>query len=65
VIGFNTQCEEVVTYDLASCMVELKVELAPELTEGSCTSISTTAFFQATRVITTRDALEEFVAAEI
>jgi hypothetical protein len=65
VIGLNAQCEEVVTYDLASRMVDLEVELAPELTKGSHTSASISAFFQATRVITTRDALEEFVAADI
>jgi hypothetical protein len=65
VIGMNAQHEEVVSYDLASSMVDLEVELAPELTKGSRSSVSTSAFFQATQVITTRDALEEFVAADI
>jgi hypothetical protein len=46
-------------------MTDLEVELAPELTKGSHTSTSTSAFFQETHVITTRDALEEFVAADI
>jgi hypothetical protein len=46
-------------------MNDLEVELMPELTKPSRTSASTSAFYQATRVITTRDALEEFVAAEI
>jgi hypothetical protein len=46
-------------------MVDLEVELAPELTKGSRSSASTSAFFQATNVITTRDALEEFSATVI
>jgi hypothetical protein len=46
-------------------MVDWEVELSPELTKASRTSDSTGAFYQATRVITTRDALEEFVAANI
>jgi hypothetical protein len=46
-------------------MVDLEVELSPELTKASRTSASTGAFYQATRVITTRDALEEFAAADI
>jgi hypothetical protein len=65
VIGRNSNREEVTSYDLASRMVDLEVDLSPELTKASCTSSSTSAFFQATHVITTRDALEEFVAAEI
>jgi hypothetical protein len=46
-------------------MVDLEVELSPELTKASRSSASTAAFYQATCVITTRDALEEFVAADI
>jgi hypothetical protein len=46
-------------------MVDLEVELSPELTKASRSSASTGAFYQATHVITTRDALEEFVAADI
>jgi hypothetical protein len=65
VIGFNAQGEEVATYDLASRMVDLEVELAPEFSKGSSTSASTGAFFQGTHVITMRDALEEFVVEEI
>jgi hypothetical protein len=45
VIGLNAKGEEVVTYDLVSRMVDLEVELAPELTKGSRTSASTSAFF--------------------
>jgi hypothetical protein len=48
-----------------SRMVDLEVELSPELTKASRSSASTIAFYQATRVITTRDALEEFVAADV
>jgi hypothetical protein len=65
VIGRDSNREEVTSYDLASHMVDLEVELLLELTKASRTSASTSAFFQATHVITTRDALEEFVAAEI
>jgi hypothetical protein len=46
-------------------MVDFEVELSPELTKASRTSASTGAFYQATRVITMQDALEEFVAADI
>jgi hypothetical protein len=46
-------------------MVDLEVELLPELTKASLSSASTTAFCQATCVITTWDTLEEFVAADI
>jgi hypothetical protein len=46
-------------------MVDFEVDLAPEPTKASCDSASTSAYFQASRVITTRDALEEFVAADI
>jgi hypothetical protein len=46
-------------------MVDLKVELSPELTKASRSSANTGAFYQATCVITMRDALEEFVAADI
>jgi hypothetical protein len=65
VVGRNSKQEEVTSYDLASHMIDLEVELLPELTKASRTSASTSAFYQATRVITTRDALEEFVATEI
>jgi hypothetical protein len=65
VIGRNSNREEVTTYDLASCMIDLDVDLSPELTKASRSSASTSAFIQATHVITTRDALEEFVAADI
>jgi hypothetical protein len=60
-IGMDAKREEVTTYDLASRMIDL----APELTKVSCDSASTSAYFQASRVITMRDALEEFVAANI
>jgi hypothetical protein len=43
----------------------LDVDLAPELTKASRTSVSNSSYFQATHVITTRDALEEFVAPDI
>jgi hypothetical protein len=46
-------------------MVDLDVDLSLELTKASRSSSSTSAFFQASHVITTRDALEEFVAADI
>jgi hypothetical protein len=46
-------------------MKDLKFDLAPELTRSSWSSPSTYAYFQATHVITTRGALEEFVAVEI
>jgi hypothetical protein len=46
-------------------MINLVVKLSQELTKASRTSASTSVFYQAARVITTRDALEEFVAAEI
>jgi hypothetical protein len=65
VIGRNAKREEVTTYDLASRMVELEVDLSPELTKASRLSASTSAYFQASHVITTRDALEEFVATDI
>jgi hypothetical protein len=65
VVGRNSKQEEVTTFDLASCMVDLEVELSPELTKASRSPASTTAFYQATCVITTWDALEEFVAADV
>jgi hypothetical protein len=65
VIGRSANREEVTTYDLASRMVDLDVDLSPELTKASRSSASTGAFFQASHVITTRDALEELVAVEI
>jgi hypothetical protein len=65
VVGRNSKQEEVPTFDLASRMVDLEVELSPELTKASRSSASTTTFYQATCVITTRDALEEFVAADV
>jgi hypothetical protein len=43
----------VTTYGLASRMIDLDVDLAPELTKASRTSASTSAYFQATHVITT------------
>jgi hypothetical protein len=46
-------------------MVDLEVELSPELKKASRSSASTGAFYQATCVITMRNALEEFVAADI
>jgi hypothetical protein len=55
----------VTSFDLASRMVDLEVELSLELTKASCSSASTGAFYWATCVITTWDALEEFVAANI
>jgi hypothetical protein len=33
------------TYDLASHMVDLDIDLSPELTKASCSSASTSAFF--------------------
>jgi hypothetical protein len=65
VVGRNSKQEEVTTFNLASRMVDLEVELSPELTKASRSSASTAAFYQATCVITTRDALEEFVAADV
>jgi hypothetical protein len=65
VIGRDAKREEVTTYDLASRMVDLDVDPSLELTKTSRSSSSTSAFFQASHVITTRDALEEFVAADI
>jgi hypothetical protein len=65
VIGRDSNREEVTSYDLASRMIDLEVESSLELTKASRTSASTSAFYQATHVITTRDALEEFVVAEI
>jgi hypothetical protein len=53
VIGLDVKCEEVITYYLASRMIDLDVHLAPELTKASQSSASTSAFFQATDVITT------------
>jgi hypothetical protein len=64
-IGRNEQREEVTSYDPASQMTDLEVQLVPELTKGSCSSESTSAYFQATHAIATRDALEEFVVADI
>jgi hypothetical protein len=65
VIGRDAKREEVTTYDLASRMVDLDVDQSPELTKASRSSASTRAYFQASHVITTRDTLEEFVAADI
>lgn len=65
VVGRNEQNEEIISFDLASEMKDLEVHLAPELTKSSQSSSSTSTYFQATHVITTRDALEEFVVAEI
>jgi hypothetical protein len=53
VIGRNSNREDVMTYDLVSRMVDLDFDLSPELTKASRTSASTSAFFQATHVITT------------
>jgi hypothetical protein len=58
VIGRHSNREVVTLYDLASRMVDLEVELSPELMKASRTSASTSAFYQATHVITTRDALK-------
>jgi hypothetical protein len=57
VIGRNEKREEVISYDLASRMVDLEVDLSPERSKASRTSASTSPFFQASHVITTRDAL--------
>jgi hypothetical protein len=57
--------EEVISYDLASRMIDSDVDLAPELIKASRSSGSTSAYFQATHVTTARDALEEFVATDI
>jgi hypothetical protein len=46
-------------------LIDLDVDLAPELTKASRSSASTSAYFQATHVITTRDALEELLATDI
>jgi hypothetical protein len=46
-------------------MIDLDVDLVPELTKACHTSTSTSGLFQATKVTTTPDALEEFVAADI
>jgi hypothetical protein len=46
-------------------MIDLDVDLSSELTKASRSSASTSAFFQVTHLITTWDALEEFVAADI
>jgi hypothetical protein len=64
-IGWDSNREEVTSYALTSRMVDLEVELSPELTKASRTSASTSAFYKATHVIAMRDALEEFVAADI
>jgi hypothetical protein len=53
VIGRNAKREEVTTYDLASRMVDLDVDFSPELTKASHSSASTSAYFQASHVITT------------
>jgi hypothetical protein len=58
VIGRDSNREEVTTYDLASHMIDLDVDLSPELKNASHTSNSTNAYFQATHVITTRDPLK-------
>jgi deoxyribodipyrimidine photolyase-like uncharacterized protein len=65
VIGRDAKREEVTTYDLASRMVDLDANLSLELMKSSRSSASTSAYFQASRVITTRDALEENVAVDI
>lgn len=56
-VGTDEKHEEVTSCDLASCMMDLEVQLAPELTKGSRSSD--------TRVITTGVVVEEFVAADI
>jgi hypothetical protein len=53
VIGRDSNREEVTTYDLASHMIDLDVDLTPKLTKASHTSASTRAYFEATHVITT------------
>jgi hypothetical protein len=65
VVGRNSNREEVTTFDLASHVVDMDVDLSLELTKASRTSANTSAFFQATHIITTRDALEEFVTTDI
>jgi hypothetical protein len=65
VIGKNEKNKEVISYPLASQMQDLEVEIAPELTKSSKTSPCTSAYYQASQVITSRDALEEFVAAGV
>jgi hypothetical protein len=45
VIGRNSKQEEVISFDLASRMVDLEVELSPELTKASRSSASTIAFY--------------------
>jgi hypothetical protein len=62
---WNSKHEEVTSYDLASRMIDLEIELSPELTKASRTSSSTSVFYHATHVITTRDTLKEFEATEI
>jgi hypothetical protein len=62
---WNSNHEEVTSYDLASRMIDLEIELSPELTKASRTSSSTSVFYHATHVITTRDTLKEFEATEI
>jgi hypothetical protein len=53
VVGMDAKHEEVITYDLASHMIDLDVDFSLELTKASRTTASTSAFFQATHVITT------------
>jgi hypothetical protein len=65
VVAMNAKHEEVITCDLTSRMVDLDVGLASKLMKASHSSASTSAFFQATHVISTRYALEEFVATNI
>jgi hypothetical protein len=58
VIGRDSNREDVTTYDLASHMIDLDVDLSPKLTNASHTSNSTNTYFQATHVITTQDPLK-------
>jgi hypothetical protein len=46
VIGRNSKHEEVTSYDLVSHMIDLEIELSPELTKASRTSASTSAFYR-------------------
>jgi hypothetical protein len=45
VVGMNAKHEEVTTYDLASRMVDLEVDLASELTKASRDSANMSAYF--------------------
>jgi hypothetical protein len=65
VVGKNEENEEVTSFDLASVMKDLEVDLGPRLTKSSPVISKYFAYFQVRHVITTRDTFEEFVAVEI